>query len=111
MTALIGNHNIEVYQGADFSYTITIKDNLGVAINLTGATFSGRIKENYGDTTAYNFTFVNSNLAGGTFIMKMPHSITSTLTFTKGVYEVDITYTDGTIDTFLYGSAVIRPQV
>lgn len=111
MTALIGNHNIEIYQGADFSYTITIKDNLGAAINLTGCTFSGRIKENYGDTVSYNFSFQNTDLLHGEFRMYMAHTITNTLTFSKGVYEVDITYADGTIDTFLYGSVVIRPQV
>ena len=111
MAALIGNHNIEVYQGADFSYVITIKDDTGTPINLTGSSFSGRIREEYGVGTAYDFTFTPIDLVLGKFKMSMSHVITSTLGFSKGVYEVDLTYSDGTVDTFLYGNVVIRKQV
>ena len=111
MAALIGNHNIEVYQGADFSYVITIKDNEGVPINLTGCTLSGRIREEYGVGTAYDFSFDLMDMVNGKFKMYMSHTVTSTLTFRKAVYEVDITYSDGTIDTFLYGNVVVRTQV
>lgn len=110
-TSLLGNYNIEIYEGADFELPITLQDNLGVPINLSGCSFTGRIKEDYGDLIEYPFSFSNTDLVHGEFKVYMSHTLTNTMTFKKGVYEIDITYTNGTIDTFLYGNAVIRPQV
>lgn len=112
MALLQGNHNIEIYQGSDFSYNVTIKDETtGIPINLTGATFNGRIKEYPGDSVSHLFTFVPTNLGLGNFKIQMSNTITSGIAFVKGVYEVDIHYSNGTIDTILYGNVVVRTQV
>ena len=44
--------NIVIDQGADFSSTITVTDDAGDAVDLTGYTASGQIRQHYTSNTA-----------------------------------------------------------
>ena len=50
--------NIVVDQGTDFATTITVRDNSGVAVNLTNYTGHGQIRKHYTSTTAHNMQIV-----------------------------------------------------
>ena len=53
--------NLGLKQGEDFQRTLTIKDENGIVINLTGYTFTGQVRASYSSDLFLSFTFTLAN--------------------------------------------------
>lgn len=106
-----GKYNILVQQGATFFKQVSLKDVDGVPVDLTGATIQGQIRENYDSDTSIAFSTSITDEAGGVFTLTIADETTSTITFDRGVYDVEVHYLDGTVDRLLQGSVVVSKEV
>ena len=110
--SLPGVHNLTIYKGDDFSQTVRLATD-GVYINLTG--WSGRAQlRSLTDTliTAFNITFGNQTTAPGELTMSLTAAVTSALTATEGVYDLELTTpAPAKVKTYLAGSVTIVSDV
>lgn len=83
--------NLVIEQGADFSLSLTLKAN-GQPIDLTGYTYSAKMKKHYGANTSYPFTVTpETPLTNGVVSIGMSESLTATIPPGRYVYDVLIT--------------------
>jgi len=105
--------NIVVEKGATFSRSIAVKDASNAAINLTGATVRAKMRPSYESEDATAFTMAITNAAQGLVSWLMPDETTaglSTGVSAVWVYDVEIEYSDGTVERILQGTATVSPE-
>tara|TARA_R110000772_G_scaffold7228_4_gene24747 strand:+ start:18512 stop:18847 length:336 start_codon:yes stop_codon:yes gene_type:complete len=104
--------NIVIDQGADFSTTITVTDDAGDAVALTGYTSSGQIRKHYTSNTSYAFTMsFGVDRTDGQITLSMGRALTSTIEAGRYVYDVEITSAANTRSRLVEGIATITPEV
>lgn len=119
------NHDILIEQGATFSNTITIKDSLGVPIDITGETYSGQVRSTSGAIVVWaTFTCTVLNQITNTGQVKIELSATQTAQIPvpigvkktpryllEGQYDIERTRAGGVVDRILQGKATISGEV
>ena len=94
--------------GADFVLTLTLRDEDGNLVDLTGATVSAQMRENPEANDHFDFT-VTHNDDGGKILMRMPPETTEKIPFTEGVYDLFLTLS-GEVMKVIDGKANIKPS-
>lgn len=104
-----GKYNILVQQGVTYNQTITLKNAANTAgVNITGNSIAAMIRETYNDPDpAAVFTCEIIDAVNGVFQIKLTPEQTGALRFTKGVYDIEMTYPDGSKDRLLQGNVAI----
>lgn len=104
------NYNITVNKYSDFSRTFAIKSD-DVIQNITGYSFSGKLKENFNAPTGVDFLVVILDQAQGLFKIYLTDAITANMS--PGVWVYDVVMTDplGDKTRLLEGNAFIRQGV
>ncbi len=110
--AATANYNID--QGATFSSTVTVKDNSGDPLDLTGYTASAKMALGYSSTrtrTDLTIAFASDRTSG-----EVTMSLTATQTAAleapaRYVYDLDITDSGGTVTRIIEGLITVRPNV
>lgn len=102
--------NIVIDQGADFSTTVTVTDDNGDIVDLTGYTSSGQIRKNFTSSTSYDFT-TSINASGGTITLSLSRTTTANIAAGRYVYDVEITSSANTRSRLVEGIATITPEV
>ena len=104
--------NIVVDQGTDFATTITVRDNSGVAINLTNYAGHGQIRQHYTSTVAHNMQIVFEDpRTNGQLTMKLSRVQTANLASGRYVYDVEVTDSANTRSRLVEGIVTVTPQV
>lgn len=104
--------NIVIDQGTDFSTTITVTDDAGDVVDLTGYTASGQIRKHYTSNTAYNFTTSFSTpRSDGLLTISLGRITTANIASGRYVYDVEITDSANTRSRLVEGIATITPEV
>lgn len=109
--------NIEVKQGEDFYRLLTIKDENGTGIDLTGFVFSSQIREKtFSKNIFLSFSFVvdpDQVTNAGQVSMSLAASLSSAKTVNKILkYSYDVEMNSGsTITRIMEGVATITPEV
>lgn len=118
----MGKYNIQIDQGASFSFQAQVKNSSGVPIPLTGSTFAGKIREYPGAadvlatfTIAIDGTLnyaINVSLTD-TQTAALPAPTTADNPEAKAQYWYDIEWTDsgGIKKRLLHGSVDVSPEV
>lgn len=118
------SYDITVNQGATYSLMITIKDPLGVAIDLTGHLFRGQIRSTYGSDkiqASFNFTLqpqagltlgkvLAQITADETAAIEVDPSCQASRKITKMIYDIESDLS-GSVTRWLEGTAFISPEV
>ena len=65
-------HNITVGRGEDFSFTLTIADSGGNAVNLDNDLFKAEVRRDAGKPLVATFNVTISNASGGVVVVKLP---------------------------------------
>jgi hypothetical protein len=115
--------NILIEQGTDFNCEMTAKSG-GVPINLTGCALAAKLKKNVSDAASvadFSFVISDQTISVGKFFMKLTHVQTSAIplapqkTYKKSLeffaYDIECTYSDGTIGRLGEGIAAVSPEV
>lgn len=113
-----GNHNMTIEQGATFTRDIVYTDKNGTAIDLTGSTITMHVRENVdsSDTLLVASTGSDSrisltNATAGKFRINVSAADTSALSFRRAVYQIEIEYSDSTVDRILQGNINLSKEV
>ena len=121
---MAGKYTMQIDQGSDYTILLTLQDELGVRINLTGHIFSGDIRKTAGDTvTLASFDFNILTQSGGTLgqvevtlpaadSSAIPVSTSKTAVRTPVSLAYDIESNNaGAIVRWLEGEVLLNPEV
>jgi hypothetical protein len=104
--------NIIVDQGTDFSTTITVKNDDGVIIDLTGYTAAAQLRKHYTSETATDFTTAfETPRSAGLLTISLSRTQTANLDSGRYVYDVEVTDAANTRSRLVEGIVTISPQV
>ena len=99
--------NILIYQGSDFSRNITLTDQNGQPLNVSGFQANAAIKSDPYSNTANVYLF-QTNLTTGNIQLLMYANVTATII--PGNYSYDIVMTNGT-ETFRIAEGIAQVDV
>ena len=102
-----GQYNIIIEKGTTFGKTLTVKDDVGDAVDLTGASARAKFRTKAQDGSSYTFTMAVTDAANGIISWDMDAATTTTLPSGKGVYDLEIVYSDASVDRILTGNVTV----
>mgnify|MGYP001288821164 CR=1 FL=1 len=103
--------NLNIDQGSDFITSVTLTDDDGTALSLTGYTGESHIRKYYTSTTYNSFT-VTIEADTGTVQLELDAATSNAMDHGRYLYDVELTYTsDGTISRIMEGIVTINPGV
>ena len=98
--------DLSIVAGDTFSHLIEIKDVNGAAVNVTGRTYTGQVRQYPSSATAAaTFTVDTTNAATGKVVISL--SATTTAGLTPGPYRYNVQQTVGSTVTTLFRGAFI----
>jgi hypothetical protein len=110
-----GTHEFEIEQGATWTREILVKDSLGVAIDLAGATARMQIRDSIESATfLIELSTSNGRIAIDGPAVKLTLTISAVDTATLmsgGVYDLEIVNVDATVDRLLEGNVILSFEV
>lgn len=111
-----GRYNFEIEEGATFTRTVTYTDNEDTAIDLDAATVRMQIRDNYASENAVISlstpdTGITLSNETGKFTISMTATQTESLGIKQGVYDIEVEYSNGTVERILEGRVKISRQV
>ena len=99
--------NIVIEKGTSFSTNFKLKQD-GGPLDLTGCTFSSKMKKHYSSSSSYNFTVTPASpLTGGIITVGMSTTTTSTLPTGRYVYDVLLTVS-GITSKVIEGTVLVK---
>lgn len=102
--------NLVVDQGADFSTSITVTNDDGGVISLSGYTGAAQMRKHYTSTTATNFTVtIDEDL--GKVVLSLSSTQTANLTPGRYVYDCELRSSGNTVSRVLEGIVTVTPEV
>jgi len=104
--------NIVIDQGADFSTTITVTDNSGAVVDLSGYTARGQIRKHYTSETAVDFDITfETPRSEGKVSLSVNNAITTAMEPGRYVYDAEIISPSSTVSRLVEGIATVTPEV
>jgi hypothetical protein len=99
-------------QGATFNSTITVRDDQGVAQNLTGYSARSQMRRSYYSSSKKDFTVTVTSPAGGQITMYMSAANTANVTPGRYVYDVELEDNGtGDVTRIFEGIVTVLPNV
>lgn len=103
--------NLYVDQGSDFSFTVTLTNSDGSAMDLTGYTCDAQVRKAY-TSSSTSATFSTSiNASAGLVTLELTDTQTTALDYGRYVYDAVITSSSGEKTRVLEGQVVVTPGV
>lgn len=108
---LAANYDITIDRAAEYTFVLTINNQVGTAVNISGAAFYADIRDSVNNTEAVSFgyTILNSG-ANGQVSFNLTEANTLLLR-SSGRYSYDIFMIrsgSGITERLLYGSVTVR---
>jgi hypothetical protein len=101
--------NLSIDQGADFSTSITLTDDDGVAIDLSNYTGAGQIRKYYTSTSAVDFNVTTDEF--GVVTLSLSSNTSNSMEHGRYVYDVELTDQFNQISRIMEGIVTITPGV
>lgn len=104
--------NIIIDQGTDFSTSLTVTDDNGDLVDLTGYSANGHIRKHYTSETAtvFDCTFA-SDRTTGVLTISLDRDITDAMEAGRFVYDVELTSAANKRSRLVEGVVTVTPQV
>ena len=102
-------YDIRIDQGSTFILNIRLRDEDDEVISLSGCTAQAMIRYNYSDASAAATfeTSINNNI----ITLTLTDESSSVLSKTIGVWDCEVTWTDGSVSRVIEGKVHISPEV
>jgi hypothetical protein len=110
---LAANYDITLDRAADYSFVLTIQNQVATAVDITGAVFYADVREVASKKEVLDLTpTITGSATNGQVLISLTKAQTKTLRAGVGLYEWDI-FMDrsGSRTRLLYGSLVARAQI
>lgn len=102
--------NLVMDQGSNFNVTITLTDENGNLIDLSGFTGYGAMRKSYSSINATSFG-VSLNSTGGTITLTLDSQNTAAVTPGRYVYDIDVISSANVVSRILEGIVTVTPSV
>lgn len=102
--------NLYCDQGSDFSVIVSLKNQDGTAINLTGYTVRGQFRKSFGSTVYTNFVVAVSNAVAGQISISLSAAASSAIKPGRYLYDIEGVYLTET-KRMLEGIFAISPEI
>ena len=102
--------NITVDQGTTFSTTISLTDDNGDPIDLTGYTGRSQMRKHYTSSNSQSFSVSLSNTEG-TVALSLTAAQTANLTAGRYVYDVEVVSAANVVSRIIEGIVTVTPEV
>lgn len=118
--ALPVGKNLSIYKGDSYAFTFRLRardldGTPGEYVNLTGCTAKAQIRATEDSSTVIaEFDTEIPTQSGddlGRVNISLPSATTGGAGFVNGKWDVQITFTDGTVKTYLAGSVTVTKEV
>ncbi len=113
-----GIYNFSIYQGDTFTRFFKYETRASetatpVAVNLTGCSVKSqiRVKEDKTSQLLAEFTTSITDAVNGKFKLTLTPTQTAALSFKVAYYDIQVTFTDGSIITPIEGRVVLNKEV
>jgi len=110
-----GKLDLTIEQGATFSKLLTWKDSAGVAVDLTGYTARMQIREVKSNATSVislvSPTDITLGGVAGTILIKITSTITTAITWTTAVYDLELIDGVGEVTRLVEGGVSVSFEV
>lgn len=112
--------NIEIFKGDTYTLFFRVREkladgSLGDYIDLTGATAKSQIRQSEDSSTVlgeFTATIGDQVATPGSVLLTLTAAETTALALTQnGVWDVQITYADGKVRTYLKGTVTLLKEV
>lgn len=100
--------DICIDQGADYALQATCIDSTGTPVDLTGCSATARLADGPGGTHDYAFIVTIPTGSDGVVTVAAPAADTAMFSFWRGLWNLDVTRTDGSVVRILQGNATLR---
>lgn len=108
------NHNIIVSRGEDFSFTLTVQDSSGSAVDISNNTFTSEIRRDGGKPLVASFSCAITDAGNGILVATLPQSETLKLDGNVN-YKWDLFRTDDDSETtttrLIYGDVKVENNI
>lgn len=105
-------YDFDIDQGATFNRALTLKDDSGTVVDISGCTFAGMIRTSaLSGTVQGEFDFEITNATNGQFSWKMPSNETALLPAQQCVYDLEMTQANNDVVRLLEGFVNIKSNV
>lgn len=109
-------HNLTIYQGATFHHPFRWKAGTPpTPVDLTGCTARMQVRLRVDSPTALlTLTTETGGItlgAEGSIVLRVDAAATTAINWTSGVYDLEVTLSNGDIRRLLYGSVQVSPEV
>jgi hypothetical protein len=102
--------NITIDQGTTFSTTISLTNDNGEPIDLSGYSGQSQMRKHYTSSNSVSFS-VALGSESGTITLSLTSGQTANLTPGRYVYDVEITSSSNVVSRIVEGIATITPEV
>lgn len=102
--------NLKIDQGTDYLTSVTLTDDDGNAISLSGYTGAGQIRKYYTSSTAVDFNvLIEANT--GVVTLQLTSEQTNAIEAGRYVYDVELTDSANIVSRVLEGIVTVTPGV
>lgn len=102
--------NLVIDQGTTFETTVTLRDDSGDILDLTGYSASGQIRKHYTSSNSTSFAITLGG-ANGTVTLAMSANTTANVVAGRYVYDVELTTASSQVSRIMEGIVTVTPQV
>ena len=102
--------NITIDQGTTFSTTISLTDDNGDPIDLTGYSGRSQMRKHYTSSNSQSFT-ITLGEASGTVALGLTSSQTANLVPGRYVYDVEVVSGSNVVSRIIEGIVTVTPEV
>ena len=103
--------NLVIDQGTTFSSIITLTDQTGFALNLTGYTAKSQFRKSYQSSTATNFTVSIYDALAGKVRLQLSPTASSAVRAGRYIYDIELTSPASAVIRALEGLVIITPEI
>lgn len=103
--------NLVVDQGTTFSSIITLTNQDGTKMNLTGYTVKSQFRKSYQSSTATNFTASIYDANNGQIRLQLSPTDTTNIQAGRYLYDIELTTPIGEKSRALEGLVIITPEI
>lgn len=103
--------NLVVDQGTTFSSIISLTNQNGTAMDLTGYTVKSQFRKSYQSSTATDFTASIYDAAAGKVRLQLTPTATSNVRAGRYLYDIELTSPIGEKSRALEGLVIITPEI
>jgi hypothetical protein len=105
------NTNLTIEQGSNYEIDLTITNDDGTPLNLTGYTANSKVRKHYGSSVTESFSIDFVNRLAGEINLSMGSTTTSSLGEGRYVYDIVLTSPQNFKTRVIQGNVLVNPGV